>query len=132
MQVCDIYVLLARTLKRKARAQTMNVAGRFRYATLPGIADFYRWEVVQSIGAGLKVRTARPQTRPVMRVSIFKDMLPGFEKTLRIWGQSQCFCLLSTWLVLSEGSCQSNILAAACTSSHRHLCALCVLRGRAM
>ena len=34
----------------------MNVAGRFRYATLPGIADFYRWEVVQSIGAGLKAR----------------------------------------------------------------------------
>ncbi len=40
-----------------AHAQTMNVAGRFRYATLPGIADFYRWEVVQSIGAGLKVLT---------------------------------------------------------------------------
>ena len=36
-------------------AQTMNVGGRFRYATLPGIAEFYRWEVVQSIGAGLKV-----------------------------------------------------------------------------
>ena len=41
----------------EAPSQTMNVAGRFRYATLPGIADFYRWEVVQSIGAGLKVRT---------------------------------------------------------------------------
>jgi hypothetical protein len=40
-------------------AQTMNVAGRFRYATLPGIADFYRWEVVQSIGAGLKARALR-------------------------------------------------------------------------
>lgn len=68
MQVCGPCVMVARVLKREARAQTMNVAGRFRYATLPGIADFYRWEVVQSIGAGLKVRTARLQTRPLKRV----------------------------------------------------------------
>ena len=63
----------------------MNVAGRFRYATLPGIADFYRWEVVQSIGAGLKVRSARSLTLPVKRVSLFKDKLPGMIETCRLW-----------------------------------------------
>ena len=78
-------MVVARILKRKARAQTMNVAGRFRYATLPGIADFYRWEVVQSIGAGLKVRTARPQTFPVMHVRNTLDVLPKHEYTRRLW-----------------------------------------------
>ena len=36
--------------------ETMNVDGRFRYATIPGLADFHRWQVVQSIGKGLKVK----------------------------------------------------------------------------
>ncbi|KAK9825447.1 hypothetical protein WJX81_001287 [Elliptochloris bilobata] len=63
----EILYFLERLQREAARAggalhilngnhETMNVAGRFRYATLPGIADFYRWEVVQSIGAGLKAR----------------------------------------------------------------------------
>ena len=35
--------------------ETMNVGGRFRYATTPGRIDFLRWQLMQSIGAGLKV-----------------------------------------------------------------------------
>lgn len=35
--------------------ETMNVGGRFRYATAPGRIDFLRWQLVQSIGASLKV-----------------------------------------------------------------------------
>lgn len=35
--------------------ETMNVGGRFRYATTPGRIDFLRWQLVESIGAGLKV-----------------------------------------------------------------------------
>ena len=42
--------------------ETMNVAGRFNYATLPGLADFYQWQLMQSWGSALKVRAhiARP------------------------------------------------------------------------
>ena len=35
--------------------ETMNVGGRFRYATQPGRIDFLRWHLVQSIGQSLKV-----------------------------------------------------------------------------
>ncbi len=35
--------------------ETMNVAGRFNYATLPGLADFYQWQLMQSWGSSLKV-----------------------------------------------------------------------------
>ncbi len=35
--------------------ETMNVGGRFRYATTPGRIDFLRWQLVQSIGASMKV-----------------------------------------------------------------------------
>lgn len=35
--------------------ETMNVAGRFTYATLPGLADFYQWQLMQSWGSALKV-----------------------------------------------------------------------------
>ena len=38
--------------------ETMNVGGRFRYATQPGRIDFLRWQLMQSIGASLKVTTA--------------------------------------------------------------------------
>ena len=76
-------MVVARTLKLGAHAQTMNVAGRFRYATLPGIADFYRWDVVQSIGAGLKVRKGRSQTLPVQRVVISRPWIQRNPQTLR-------------------------------------------------
>lgn len=36
--------------------ETMNVGGRFRYATTPGRIDFLRWQLVESIGAGLKAK----------------------------------------------------------------------------
>lgn len=36
--------------------ETMNVGGRFRYATTPGRIDFLRWQLMQSIGAGLKAK----------------------------------------------------------------------------
>ncbi len=36
--------------------ETMNVGGRFRYATTPGRIDFLRWQLVQSIGASMKVQ----------------------------------------------------------------------------
>ena len=35
--------------------ETMNAAGRFNYATLPGLVDFYRWQALSAWGAGLKV-----------------------------------------------------------------------------
>lgn len=35
--------------------ETMNVGGRFRYATQPGRIDFLRWQLLQSIGESLKV-----------------------------------------------------------------------------
>lgn len=35
--------------------ETMNVGGRFRYATQPGRIDFLRWQLLQSMGEGLKV-----------------------------------------------------------------------------
>lgn len=33
----------------------MNVGGRFRYATQPGRIDFLRWQLLTSMGEGLKV-----------------------------------------------------------------------------
>lgn len=36
--------------------ETMNVGGRFRYATTPGRIDFLRWQLVQSIGASMKAK----------------------------------------------------------------------------
>ena len=35
--------------------ESLNVAGRFRYATPQGMQDFLRWQTVEKIGAGLKV-----------------------------------------------------------------------------
>lgn len=35
--------------------ETMNVAGRFTYATLPALASFYEWQAMHSWGANLKV-----------------------------------------------------------------------------
>ena len=35
--------------------ETMNVAGRFTYATLPALASFYEWQAMHSWGASLKV-----------------------------------------------------------------------------
>lgn len=35
--------------------ETMNAAGRFNYATLPGLVDFYQWQLLQSWGIALKV-----------------------------------------------------------------------------
>lgn len=35
--------------------ETMNVGGRFRYATQPGRIDFLRWQLLKSMGEGLKV-----------------------------------------------------------------------------
>jgi hypothetical protein len=35
--------------------ETMNAAGRFNYATLPGLVDFYNAQTLQAWGAGLKV-----------------------------------------------------------------------------
>lgn len=42
--------------------ETMNVGGRFRYATTPGRIDFLRWQLVQSIGASMKVHGSMHQT----------------------------------------------------------------------
>ncbi|KAL3146397.1 hypothetical protein ABBQ32_003079 [Trebouxia sp. C0010 RCD-2024] len=36
--------------------ETMNVGGRFRYATQPGRIDFLRWQLLQSIGESLKAK----------------------------------------------------------------------------
>jgi len=36
--------------------ETLNVEGRFRYATPGGVAEFYRWGLVRAVGAGLKAR----------------------------------------------------------------------------
>jgi hypothetical protein len=36
--------------------ETLNVGGRFRYATPGGVAEFYRWDLVRAVGAGLKAR----------------------------------------------------------------------------
>jgi hypothetical protein len=35
--------------------ETMNVAGRFTYATLPALASFYEWQAMHSWGSSLKV-----------------------------------------------------------------------------
>ena len=35
--------------------ETMNAAGRFNYATLPGLVEFYNAQTLQAWGAGLKV-----------------------------------------------------------------------------
>ncbi len=35
--------------------ETMNVAGRFTYATLPALASFYEWQAMHSWGSNLKV-----------------------------------------------------------------------------
>ena len=43
--------------------ETMNVGGRFRYATTPGRIDFLRWQLVQSIGASMKVHGSMHQTQ---------------------------------------------------------------------
>ena len=43
--------------------ETMNVGGRFRYATTPGRIDFLRWQLVQSIGASMKVHGSMFQTK---------------------------------------------------------------------
>ena len=37
--------------------ETMNVAGRFTYATLPALASFYEWQAMHSWGSSLKVCT---------------------------------------------------------------------------
>lgn len=44
--------------------ETMNVAGQFRYATSGGVSEFLRWHIVQSIGAGMKVRRRKPPQLP--------------------------------------------------------------------
>lgn len=36
--------------------ETLNVAGRFRYATMAGMQDFAAWSTAQAVGAALKVR----------------------------------------------------------------------------
>ena len=36
--------------------ETMNVAGRFTYATLPALASFYEWQLMHSWASSLKVR----------------------------------------------------------------------------
>ena len=45
--------------------ETMNVAGRFNYATLPGLADFYQWQLMQSWGSALKVRAGIARQRGI-------------------------------------------------------------------
>lgn len=54
--------------------ETMNVAGRFRYATTPGRIAFLRWQLLQSIGAGLKVILLRfCITRAVLLVLVLSQ-----------------------------------------------------------
>lgn len=36
--------------------ETMNVGGRFRYATAQGRVDFIRWQLAQSLAAKMKVQ----------------------------------------------------------------------------
>lgn len=38
--------------------ETMNVGGRFRYATAPGRVDFIRWQLAQNLAAKMKVHAA--------------------------------------------------------------------------
>ena len=66
LQVAILYLL--ERLKREAAAaggalhvlngnhETMNVSGRFRYASPGGLADFAEWHATQRRGAGLKAR----------------------------------------------------------------------------
>lgn len=50
--------------------ETMNVGGRFRYATTPGRIDFLRWQLVESIGAGLKVSLCIVPQSPVYDIIV--------------------------------------------------------------
>jgi hypothetical protein len=45
--------------------ETLNVGGRFRYATPGGVAEFYRWDLVRAVGAGLKARCGCDPGGPV-------------------------------------------------------------------
>ena len=43
--------------------ETMNVAGRFTYATLPALASFYEWQLMHSWASSLKVGPLSSRTR---------------------------------------------------------------------
>ena len=78
--------------------ESLNVAGRFRYATPQGMQDFLRWQTVEKIGAGLKV--GLPRLTMVARLCLPSVVLQAVEKT-------HCRCLL-------EASVGNSLLHVLC------------------
>ncbi len=63
--------------------ESLNVAGRFRYATPQGMQDFLRWQTVEKIGAGLKVGPSCSTT--VAQVCLASVVLQAMEKIGGRW-----------------------------------------------
>lgn len=45
--------------------ETMNVGGRFRYATAQGRVDFIRWQIAQKLAATMKVLQSNLSKQPI-------------------------------------------------------------------
>ena len=85
--------------------ESLNVAGRFRYATPQGMQDFLRWQTVEKIGAGLKV--GLPCLTMVAQVCPTSVALQAMGKTdagvywRLLWEIASCMSL-QHWLALGS------------------------------
>ena len=110
--------------------ETMNVGGRFRYATQPGRLDFLRWQLLQSMGEGLKVCLSIQSQHPDicclgLHCMFSCCLLYCYKEACKV--SSRIFCSAITLLAWPHGHMELSYLFHSATfnrSDHQSCCSL--------